>query len=84
MNGIIEPPGDKLLRGLTQLDKGEKWLVKPEKLNEEGTLWSPGLRDNVQPGSWFHTHECFYQLPASCTPRPWIKLLSGRIPRASA
>lgn len=59
MNGIIEPPGDKLLRGLTQLDKGEKWLVKPSKLNEEGTLWSPGLRDNVQPGSWFHTHECF-------------------------
>ncbi|MBC2681004.1 aldehyde dehydrogenase family protein [Corynebacterium sp. 4HC-13] len=59
MNGIIEQPGEKLLRGLTQLDKGETWLVKPEKLNEEGTLWSPGLRDNVQPGSWFHTHECF-------------------------
>ncbi|MGP5660478.1 bifunctional proline dehydrogenase/L-glutamate gamma-semialdehyde dehydrogenase [Corynebacterium falsenii] len=59
MNGVIEEPGEKLMRGLTTLEKGEKWLVKPEKLNEEGTLWSPGLRDNVQPGSWFHTHECF-------------------------
>ncbi|WP_459612554.1 proline dehydrogenase family protein [Corynebacterium urogenitale] len=59
MNGVIEEPGEKLMRGLTQLEKGEKWLVKPEKLNDEGTLWSPGLRDNVQPGSWFHTHECF-------------------------
>ncbi|MGO1950035.1 MAG: proline dehydrogenase family protein [Mycobacteriaceae bacterium] len=62
MNGIIEPAGDKLLRGLTRLDKGEKWLVEPEPLNgsaEEATLWSPGLRDNVKPGSWFHTHECF-------------------------
>lgn len=59
MNGIIEPPSDKLMRGLTQLDSGEKWLVKPRKLNKEGTLWSPGLRDNVKPGSWYHTHECF-------------------------
>ena len=59
MNGVIEAPGDKLMRGLTQLDRGEKWLVKPQKLNEEGTLWSPGLRDNVRPGSWFHTNECF-------------------------
>ncbi|MDO4760964.1 MAG: bifunctional proline dehydrogenase/L-glutamate gamma-semialdehyde dehydrogenase [Corynebacterium sp.] len=59
MNGLIEPPGEKLLRGLTTLEPGERWLVKPEKLNEEGTLWSPGIRDNVQPGSWYHTHECF-------------------------
>lgn len=59
MNGVIEEPGEKLMRGLTQLEKGEKWLVKPRKLNDEGTLWSPGLRDNVKPGSWFHTHECF-------------------------
>lgn len=59
MNGVISEPGEKLMRGLTQLEKGEKWLVKPEKLNDEGTLWSPGLRDGVKPGSWFHTHECF-------------------------
>ena len=59
MNGVIEAPSDKLLRGLTQLDPGETWLVKPRKLNDEGTLWSPGLRDGVRPGSWYHTHECF-------------------------
>ena len=59
MNGIIEAPGEKLMRGLTQLEPGEQWLVKPEKLNEEGTLWSPGIRDNVKPSSWYHTHECF-------------------------
>ncbi|MCI6207015.1 MAG: bifunctional proline dehydrogenase/L-glutamate gamma-semialdehyde dehydrogenase [Corynebacterium glucuronolyticum] len=59
MNGLIEEPGEKLLRGLTTLEPGETWLLKPEKLNEEGTLWSPGIRDNVRPGSWYHTHECF-------------------------
>ncbi len=59
MNGLAEAPGEKLLRGLTQLEPGETWLVKPEKLNEDGTLWSPGIRDNVRPGSWFHVNECF-------------------------
>ncbi|MCQ9336863.1 bifunctional proline dehydrogenase/L-glutamate gamma-semialdehyde dehydrogenase [Corynebacterium phoceense] len=59
MNGLVEAPGEKLLRGLTQLEPGETWLLKPEKLNEEGTLWSPGIRDNVQPGSWYHLNECF-------------------------
>ena len=59
MNGLAEAPGEKLLRGLTQLEPGESWLIKPQKLNEEGTLWSPGIRDNVRPGSWFHVNECF-------------------------
>ena len=59
MNGLAEKPSDKLMRGLTQLEPGEKWLIKPEQLNEEGTLWSPGVRDNVQPGSWYHLNECF-------------------------
>ncbi|QPK78969.1 bifunctional proline dehydrogenase/L-glutamate gamma-semialdehyde dehydrogenase [Corynebacterium lizhenjunii] len=59
MNGLAEAPGEKLLRGLTTLEPGEKWLLKPEKLNEEGTLWSPGIRDGVKPGSWYHLNECF-------------------------
>ncbi|RNE49953.1 proline dehydrogenase family protein [Corynebacterium alimapuense] len=59
MNGLIEAPGEKLLRGLTKLDKGETWLLKPRQLDEEGRFWSPGIRDNVKPGSWFHKNECF-------------------------
>ena len=59
MNGLIEPPGEKLKRGLTQLDEGERWLIKPRQLDAEGRFWSPGIRDNVKPGSWFHKNECF-------------------------
>ena len=59
MNGLIGPPEEKLQRGLTQLDSGEKWLIKPEKLDAEGKFWTPGVRDGVKPGSWYHTHECF-------------------------
>ncbi|AKK02405.1 proline dehydrogenase family protein [Corynebacterium epidermidicanis] len=57
MNGLIEAPGEKLRRGLTQLDPGESWLLQPREIAPD--LWTPGIRDNVQPGSWFHTTECF-------------------------
>ena len=59
MNGLIEPPSEKLQRGLTKLEPGERWLVQPRQLDDEGKLWSPGVRDGVAPGSWYHTHECF-------------------------
>ncbi len=59
MGPLIEPPGDKLRAGLTQLDDGEEWLVRPRQLDESGRLWSPGVRLGVRPGSPFHRTEYF-------------------------
>lgn len=59
MGPVIEPPGEKLRRGLTRLDPGEKWLIQPRSLDGSDRLWSPGVRDGVLPGSWFHQTECF-------------------------
>ena len=59
MNGLIEAPGEKLERGLTRLEPGETWLLEPKQLDEEGKFWSPGIRDDVKPGSWYHQNECF-------------------------
>ncbi|GAA2018872.1 bifunctional proline dehydrogenase/L-glutamate gamma-semialdehyde dehydrogenase [Pseudokineococcus marinus] len=56
---VIEPPSGKLLRGLTTLEPGERWLVEPRPLDGSGRLWSPGLREGVRRGSWFATTECF-------------------------
>ena len=56
---VIAPAEGKLLRGLTELEPGEEWLIRPEQRDGEGTLWSPGIRTGVQPGSWFHQTECF-------------------------
>jgi RHH-type proline utilization regulon transcriptional repressor/proline dehydrogenase/delta 1-pyrroline-5-carboxylate dehydrogenase len=47
----------KLERALTTLDDGESWLVEPRQLGP--ALWTPGVRDGVAPGSWFHLTECF-------------------------
>jgi RHH-type proline utilization regulon transcriptional repressor/proline dehydrogenase/delta 1-pyrroline-5-carboxylate dehydrogenase len=56
---IIRPPEPALLRALTQLDDGETWLVAPERLDDEGLLWRPGVKVGVAPGSWSHLNEWF-------------------------
>ncbi|MFT4087419.1 MAG: bifunctional proline dehydrogenase/L-glutamate gamma-semialdehyde dehydrogenase [Gordonia sp. (in: high G+C Gram-positive bacteria)] len=56
---LTEAPSDKLTRALTTLEPGEKWLLKPRRLDDTGRLWSPGVKDGVKPGSFFHLTECF-------------------------
>ena len=56
---LIGEPSPKLLRALTTLEAGERWLVEPVCLDAARHLWSPGVRVGVQPGSWFHLTECF-------------------------
>lgn len=59
MGPIIEPATGKLLHALTTLGAGESWLVEPKQLDDSGTLWSPGIRTGVAPGSYFHLTEFF-------------------------
>ena len=60
MGPLIGDPNERLKRGLSQLDSGETWLVKPTARELDGkTLWTPGVRDGVTSGSWFHATECF-------------------------
>ncbi|SQD95442.1 Aldehyde dehydrogenase [Parafrankia sp. Ea1.12] len=56
---LIEPASGKLLRALTELGPGERWLVEPRRLDEQGRLWSPGVRAGVSRGSEFHRTEYF-------------------------
>lgn len=50
---LAMPPSPAQLRALTELHRGETWLVEPQQLDEEGRLWSPGLRAGVAPTSTF-------------------------------
>ncbi len=59
MGPLIGPANDRLQRGLTKLDAGERWLVEPRLIDPSTNLWSPGVRLDVAPGSWFHQTECF-------------------------
>ena len=55
---LITSPKKELLRALTELESEENWLVKPEKY-KLNNLWSPGVKWNVQPGSFTHLNEFF-------------------------
>lgn len=59
MGPVIEPPGEKLTRGLTTLEPGQRWHLRPELLDDSGQLYSPGVRSGIQPGSEYHMTEYF-------------------------
>ena len=59
MGPLIGPASGKLLRALTELEPGERWLVEPRRLDEDGQLWSPGVKTGVRRGSEFHRVEYF-------------------------
>ncbi len=56
---VIREPDKYLSQGLNQLDDGESWLVEPKMIDNNPCHWSPGIRLDVQPSSWYHTTECF-------------------------
>lgn len=56
---LIGPAEGKLQRGLTTLGPGERWVIEPRRLDDEGVRWSPGVREGVRPGSEFHLVEYF-------------------------
>ncbi|MGJ8632624.1 MAG: proline dehydrogenase family protein [Luteolibacter sp.] len=56
---IIRPAGKALEKALTSLEPGEEWLLKPEMIDGNPCLWSPGIKMGVAPGGWFHRTECF-------------------------
>jgi RHH-type proline utilization regulon transcriptional repressor/proline dehydrogenase/delta 1-pyrroline-5-carboxylate dehydrogenase len=56
---VVEPAAGKLLEGLTKLGPGEKWLLEPSQLDDDGRLWTPGIRDGVRRGSDYHRVEYF-------------------------
>lgn len=59
MSPLSEKPGEKLLRGLTKLESGQHWAIKPYKKDDTDRLWAPGIRAGVKPGSEFHKVEYF-------------------------
>jgi RHH-type transcriptional regulator, proline utilization regulon repressor / proline dehydrogenase / delta 1-pyrroline-5-carboxylate dehydrogenase len=59
MNPLIHEPRGVLKKALTTLEPGEEWLLEPKQDPNNPCLWSPGIKWNVQPGSFTHMTEFF-------------------------
>jgi RHH-type proline utilization regulon transcriptional repressor/proline dehydrogenase/delta 1-pyrroline-5-carboxylate dehydrogenase len=59
MGPLIAPAEGKLQDALTRLQPGESWLLEPRRLDDDGRVWTPGIKTGVAPGSAFHRVEYF-------------------------
>ena len=66
---LIAKPEGKLLEGLTTLGKRERWILKPEQLDQSGKLWSPGIKEKVKVNSTSHKVEYFGPILSIMTAR---------------
>ena len=59
MGPLIRPPDGELKRGIEILEEEESWALEPRMLDGNPFMWSPGIKWNVQPGSFTHLTELF-------------------------
>ena len=59
MGPLIQPPSGDLKRAMTQLEAGESWSLKPENVQGNPFLWTPGIKWGVRQGSFTHLTEFF-------------------------
>jgi RHH-type proline utilization regulon transcriptional repressor/proline dehydrogenase/delta 1-pyrroline-5-carboxylate dehydrogenase len=56
---LIAPPEGALESALKELEPGESWAVLPRRLEDNPSLYSPGVKWGVKPGSVTHMTELF-------------------------
>jgi len=56
---LVNEPQDPLLKGLTTLEKGQKYLLRPKKDPTNPRIWSPGIILGVKPRSFIQKTELF-------------------------
>jgi len=59
MGALIRPPAGDLKRALTRLEPGETWALKPQMIDDNPHMWTPGIKYGVKPGSVTHMTEFF-------------------------
>ena len=64
MGPLISPPAGALKQAMTTLETGESWALKPEMVDQNPYIWSPGIKWDVSPGSVTHMTEFFGPLLA--------------------
>lgn len=56
---LSSPPSGDLLKGLKELEDGESWALIPKRIAESSCIYTPGIKWDVQRGSYTHLTEFF-------------------------
>ncbi len=59
MGPLVRPPSGDLQEALHVLEEGEEWALMPRRVGDSPTLFTPGIKYGVQPGSYTHMTEFF-------------------------
>ena len=59
MGPMIAPPNGDLNKALKELETGESWALMPRRVDGHHCVYSPGIKWNVQRGSYTHLTEFF-------------------------
>jgi RHH-type proline utilization regulon transcriptional repressor/proline dehydrogenase/delta 1-pyrroline-5-carboxylate dehydrogenase len=59
MGPLIRPPQGDLKRALTVLEPGESWALRPQNIDDNPYIWTPGIKWDVRPQSYTHMTEFF-------------------------
>ena len=59
MGPLISAPAGDLIKGLKELETGESWALIPRRQDSQQSIYSPGIKWNVQRGSYTHLTEFF-------------------------
>jgi RHH-type proline utilization regulon transcriptional repressor/proline dehydrogenase/delta 1-pyrroline-5-carboxylate dehydrogenase len=59
MGPLIRPPEAELEKALNTLEPGESWALKPQMVQDNPLMWTPGVKWEVQPNSVTHLTEFF-------------------------
>jgi RHH-type transcriptional regulator, proline utilization regulon repressor / proline dehydrogenase / delta 1-pyrroline-5-carboxylate dehydrogenase len=59
MGPLIQPPRGDLKKALTDLEPGESWALQPQRIDDNPSLWTPGIKWGVRPQSYTQMTEFF-------------------------
>ena len=59
MGPLVQPPQGDLLKALTELELGETWALRPQNIDDNPFMWTPGIKWDVRPQSYTHMTEFF-------------------------
>ncbi|HEC1546254.1 TPA: proline dehydrogenase family protein [Campylobacter upsaliensis] len=62
LGALCDKPSEKLTKAINELEAGEEWALKPQFIDDNAHLMTPGIKYGVKKGAFTHMNELFAPL----------------------